>query len=229
MSKNGSIRDGLKKSMLPPGVTMIAVALEERRRRARSRRGRRGAAGRRCPAAAGRRSPPCWRRCSGCAGWTPRRSPTSKRSGSVAEAAARTRARSRRPPARLKRSGLVSMRRDQTPSCTTTVPLSTSALIVPCSAEIGVDDRAEPFGIAHRHALADRRQAEVPDARSRSRPMRPPKVTLPPPSRPVTSSMRMPLASNETRAVDRFERVRQREMPEPPVGDAWRCRRTPGW
>ncbi len=28
--------------------------------------------------------------------------------------------------------------------------------------------------------------------------MRPPKVTLPPPRRPVTSSMRMPLASNET-------------------------------
>ena len=52
-----------------------------------------------------------------------------------------------------------------------------------------------------------------------SRPMRPPKVTLPPPRRPVTSSTRRPLASNETRPLIDFERVRQREMPQPPVGD----------
>ena len=56
---------------------------------------------------------------------------TSKRTGGVAVAGPDA---SVAPdtPARLKRSGLVSMRLEKTPSCTTTVPLSTSAFIVPC-------------------------------------------------------------------------------------------------
>ncbi len=46
------------------------------------------------------------------------------------------------------------------------MPFSTSALIVPCSAEIGVDDRAEAFGIAERHALASRRQVQVAERKA---------------------------------------------------------------
>ena len=141
--------------------------------------------------------------------------PTSNRTGSVA-AAAPDPSVVDDTPARLKRSGLVSMRLDQTPSCTTTVPLSTSAFIVPCSAEIGVDDRAEPFGIANRHALAGRREAQVAEREA---------VEADAAAEGDVAAAQTPghlVDADAARverhpAVDRLERVRQREMPEPAV------------
>ena len=71
--------------------------------------------------------------------------PTSNRNGSVGAAAPEPGAVDD-PPARLKMSGLVSIRLDQTPSCTTTFPLSTSALVVPCSARSASMIERKPSG-----------------------------------------------------------------------------------
>ena len=114
-------------------------------------------------------------------------------------------------------------------SCTRPCRSSTGAVSVAAQREVGVDDRAEAFRVAQPHPLADRGQAERRPSAKPFRPMRPPNVHLAaaePRRRRRRAGCRC--ASNETRAVDRLERSAAAKVPDPAVGDAWRCRRTRG-
>ena len=89
---------------------------------------------------------------------------------------------------------------------------------MPCSAEIGVDDRAEAFGIADRHALANRRQVQVAERKAvePDAPAEDDVATAEPAGHLVDAD-----AARVERdpSVDRFERVRQREMTQPAVAE----------
>ena len=214
-SKNGSIRDGLKKSMLPP-ASRCSGCPRRGNRHARSRRGRIAAADRRCPAAAGRRWRPWSRCCSGCGACEAAVMPTSKRTGSVGAAVVDAeRCRGRPGEVEEVRVGLDALRPHAVLQDDRAVQQE-RARAFPASARSASMIRAEAVGIADRHPFAGRRQADRPSAKP-LRPMRPPNVTLPPPSRAGHLVDADAAGIERDGAVDRLERVRQRELTQAAV------------